>query len=101
MKKPSLIQLKTSIFLLVALMMLNLSAIHANEPYAGWKQIRTEHFQLIFEPHDHAYAQEVASYADIEYLKLSKLLNHAPKEMIPVIIAGRTEIGRASRRERV
>jgi hypothetical protein len=66
------------------------SPLIAEASFEGWEQISTAHFQIIFEPQDYAHAQEVASYADEVYLQLSKLLDHSPKEKIPVVITGRT-----------
>jgi hypothetical protein len=90
MKKISLTKGKSTLLVIITLMAVCLTVLYANEPYSGWEQISTTHFQIIFEPHDHAYAQEVASYADTVYLQLSELLDHSPKEKIPVVIAGRT-----------
>ena len=62
----------------------------AEEPYEGWQQIKTQHFQIIFEPKTYQYAQEIASFADEVYADLTTLLAHAPKELIPVVVTDRT-----------
>ncbi len=59
-------------------------------PYDGWRYLQTDHFRIIYEPHDHDEAVEVAGYADDVYHEVSTFLEYAPPELIPLILAGRT-----------
>jgi len=74
--------------LLVFLLMFPVA--YADDPFDGWQQMRTAHFQLIFEPRDLSYAQTIATFADEAYLQVAQLLDHYPQNLIPVVIGGRS-----------
>ena len=52
---------------------------------ARWKQINTEHFQLIFQNDFEKQAQHVAKTLEFYYAKVSHSLNHQPKKVSVVL----------------
>lgn len=54
-----------------------------------WKQINTEHFQVIFQEDVHSQAQHIAKTLEFYYAKLSSSLHHQPKK-ISVIVHSQT-----------
>jgi hypothetical protein len=56
---------------------------------ARWRQINTEHFQLIFQNDFEKQAQQVAKTLEFYYAKVSHSLNHQPKK-VSVILHNQT-----------
>lgn len=54
-----------------------------------WNRIETEYTTIIFAQEDVDQAQSLASFADEVLLSLAQMLDHLPKERVPVILAGR------------
>ena len=57
--------------------------------YAGWREVRTEHFRIIYEPRDEQAAREVISFAEDVYSDVTETLGYYP-DTVPVVIRGRT-----------
>ncbi len=57
--------------------------------FAGWREVRTEHFRIIYEPRDEQAAREVISFAEDVYSDVTDTLGYYP-ETVPVVIRGRT-----------
>ncbi len=66
------------------------AGLHADSPFTGREEIRTEYLRIIFEPTDGDYAQELARFGDREVEILGDLLGHIPKKPIPVVITSRS-----------
>ncbi len=58
----------------------------------NWLQHETEHFQIIYTERDRQTAAEVASLAPGVFERVSRFLDYAPRERIPVVIHGNTAI---------
>jgi hypothetical protein len=63
--------------------------IEAEPRFEGWREVRTEHFRIIFEPADEAAALEVKGFAEEVYDEVTETLDSYP-QTVPVIIRGRT-----------
>lgn len=62
---------------------------HTQAAFAGWREVRTEHFRIIYEPAHEAAAREVISFAEDVYADVTESLGYHP-ETVPVVIRGRT-----------
>ncbi|MGM0675218.1 MAG: hypothetical protein ACQETQ_11025 [Spirochaetota bacterium] len=60
-----------------------------NQAYAGWHEVETEHFRIIFEPGDADAAREVAGFAEEVYEEVTGTLGYYP-DTVPVVLRGRT-----------
>ena len=76
------------LFLMLSLMVTTLS-FAAHMPYVGHRQLETERFIIIHEPHDEWAAREITTFAEEVLDQLSSLLEHTPERKIPVIISSR------------
>ena len=61
----------------------------AEPPYEGWREVRTEHFRIIYEPAHADAAAEVVSFAEEVYEAVTPTLGFRP-QTVPVVIRGRT-----------
>ena len=89
-------RLATAALLLVALAAPRLSASglaaasSAEEPFAGWRQLSTEHFLIIYEPRDALHAERLASFAEDHYRRITTFFDSYPRR-IRVVLNGRTD----------
>ena len=56
----------------------------------GWVQAETEHFRFIFEPRDRAAVDELLTYCEPIYQRVTGFFHMYPKK-VPVIVHGRIE----------
>ena len=59
--------------------------------FEGWRQVRTEHFTIIFEPRDEVHAYEVAAFAEEHYRQVTEFFGSYPRR-IPVVLRGRVDV---------
>ncbi len=58
--------------------------------YAGWIQVRTEHFLFVYEQRDREAIGEILSFAEDVYAEVTAFIGSAPRE-IPVVVRGRID----------
>ncbi|HEX6558147.1 MAG TPA: hypothetical protein VF021_01765, partial [Longimicrobiales bacterium] len=61
-------------------------------PNAGWRQIDSDHFRVIYEPGLDSLAQHAIRRAELEHARLNDGLARAPNRKIDIIIADNTDI---------
>ena len=59
--------------------------------FVGWRQIRTEHFTIVFEPRDAPHAEELASFAEERYRQIATFFGSFPRR-IAVVLVGRVDV---------
>ena len=57
---------------------------------AGWQKAETKHFIFIYEPRDRAYVDELLTFAEDVYDKVTQFLDSRPTK-VPCVIRGRRD----------
>ena len=62
----------------------------AAKEFEGWIKIETEHFLFVFEPRDQTYVDELVTFSEDVYRRITEFFQSYP-EKIPVVLYGRTD----------
>ncbi|THB63409.1 MAG: hypothetical protein D6B26_06065, partial [Spirochaetaceae bacterium] len=63
-----------------------------DQAYSGWQSFQTEYTQIIFEPHNIAYAEDLAGFADGLFEEVSEMVGWKPEKRVPVVLTDRTAL---------
>ncbi len=74
--------------LVMALCALAASAAHLHA--AGWQLVETRHFQFIFEPRDRPYVDELLTFCEDVYARVTGVFGSSP-DKVPCILRGRRD----------
>jgi hypothetical protein len=81
--------------ILVALFIVSSVFQAFSEPFHGWKQVQTEHFVFIFEEYDKDAVNELVTFCEEVYTKVTAYFDSYP-ETIKCLVLGRIDLANGS-----